>query len=560
MEQAMNVAGTANADVDRLGLPCVRKGCGARHAVLWVAMILSVSLSPSLRSPGALGAPKTPYGGHAAAVVWGEAVALDPKAARTPAEASAAGMLYETLYRINERGDLEPLLASDLPEWRGRDLVIPLRRGVPLHDGRVLTAADVMRALVSLLDPGSSGAHVLWAVTGASDRLSGATSRIGIQPSADGGGIILELRAPYPEFPRLLASPRAAIAIPSSTTSSESRVPNHPDTAFVGSGPWLLSSEGPSGALDLAPFPLHRVGRPFLDRFEFRPLASRFDALSELRRRDASIVFGVPDPKAAKYHVLLEETLRGPSKFSGASLPAASALPREVVLISRGALLPTLQSESAHAALGRAINRAISAQLLGPRAVPTATLLEPSEPGPHPSFPPTSTPWRRTEATLLVSRDDLVSRRLAERVQLDLLRVGVSVVIERVPHPMIEARKKDRQYELLIDTIFADGPPSARPIDRLHALLSIAADFGMLGEIALDEEIISFTIADDPTRSEKLSALESHVRRRCGLIPIAARTPSVAIPKVLADLRVTPFGALDVSDTYISSSEGSKPR
>lgn len=188
---------------------------------------------------------------------------------------------------------------------------------------------------------------------------------------------------------------------------------------------------------------------------------------------------------------------------------------------------------------------------LGPGAEPATTLLGGIDRDPRVS----PAPKRRIDATLLVSRDDTVLRRVAERVQLDLLRAGVTAIIQKVPPRTLAARRKDQRFDLMVDTFFPDGPPGDLAADRFHALLSIAAASGSIASSLTADEISSFVRAPEEQRRSLLVALERAVRIRAGIIPIAVRTPMIAVRTDLVHYTVTPFGRIDFADAFFAHPE-----
>ena len=185
------------------------------------------------------------YGGAVVGTLLGEPVAVDPVAARSHAELTVVGLVFDGLYRTAPDGGLAPHLAVALPEVAGDRARIALRAGVTFQDGSPLDAADVVASLRRLA---RSDAGWILASVAAIDAVN--------------GGVELTLRAPTPDLAALLALPQAAI-----TPDGEPPKAKAP----IGSGPFqLVSIDRGRRRLGLRAFDGHFAGRPYLDEIELR--------------------------------------------------------------------------------------------------------------------------------------------------------------------------------------------------------------------------------------------------------------------------------------------------
>ncbi|MEN3047531.1 MAG: ABC transporter substrate-binding protein [Candidatus Caldarchaeales archaeon] len=79
---------------------------------------------------------------------------FDPASQTTTTVANMLDHVVETLFRINEKGELLPNLATEYRyEEEGKVVIIKLRSGVKFHDGSPLTAQAVKFSLERVLDP-----------------------------------------------------------------------------------------------------------------------------------------------------------------------------------------------------------------------------------------------------------------------------------------------------------------------------------------------------------------------------------------------------------------------
>lgn len=462
------------------------------------ALPVLLLLAPALADA----APRTPYGSELLVYVYGQPIVTTPAELAGPADATLQLALYERLYRI-EDGKLVEQLASGPPVVEGRRVTVPLKTGVRLHDGRTLTAAMVAASLKRLVATDSRAAYVGAYVRGGPQTLAGKNPPLGIR--AKGSSIVFDLNADHPDFPRVLASAHAAIVVAASGRA-----------ALLGTGPFMFGSRGARGEIELRPFLGHRRGRPFLDRIRFRPHASRFGAASIAKKQDG-FVFGVPDTAERRPPKLL-------------SWPSGETLALVVNPKTGG---PEL-ARAIDAALNR---RRLASRFLGADAVPTDRLLDFN--GPKTKTDPPKAANR--SAALLVSKSSRASHRLADRIQLDLLRAGISVRIERIAASRLEARKRAGDYDLLLDTLTSGAPATKHPADRLHALLSIAASIYRLD--AIDPTTLSL---------DRLDEAEAAVRTSLGIVPIARRRAAVAPAPDFDDTQIDPAGALRLADAHRS--------
>ena len=178
------------------------------------------------------------YAGKIDGALLGAPATLDPVAAQSHAELTVTGMIFDTLYRIEVTGAVEPRLAATRPELDSTKLVarIVIRKGVRFHDGGALSASDV----VASLERARSGAG-RWALAPI------ATVR------GEGEIVELTLRSPVDVAVMLSLAPTA--------------ITRHGKAAGTGTGPFKLASiDRTTRKLVLDAFEDHFAGRTYLDR------------------------------------------------------------------------------------------------------------------------------------------------------------------------------------------------------------------------------------------------------------------------------------------------------
>ena len=153
---------------------------------------------------------------------------LDPAAQSDVDSAAVSAQLFESLTGFDTRLVLRPALAAS---WDvatdGRRVVFHLRPNLAFSDGSPLTADDVVRSWLRVLDPTAPSplASLMIDVTGARDYLSGAPgsadpSKVGIHASGT-SDVTVDLDRPGADFPSIVASPTFAIVPRFDCTTTE---------------------------------------------------------------------------------------------------------------------------------------------------------------------------------------------------------------------------------------------------------------------------------------------------------------------------------------------------
>lgn len=467
-----------------------------------------LALAPGL----AQSAPRPVYGGQLTAYVFGPPLNLSPRRAPRAADRAAQAALFEPLYTLSPTGDLIPVLASGPIQVQGKHLFIPLRQQVRLHDGRLLTPALVGEALQSKLH--TSAAHVLVPIAGFYEATAG-TGRLAWSVDTERHGLNIELMQAYPSYPHLLAAAHAAIAVPSASTQRQ-----------VGTGPFSLKARSARGGVRLQPFLQHWRGRPYLDSVVFKMHASRSGAATWARRSKPSLLFGVPDARGIAPDVL--------------HWPSATEAPSELRVLRVGQ--PALR-----AVVDEGLRRGhLVRKFMDARAQPTQRLLPGL--GDLTKSADAPAPRHSMAVKLLVCQTDRLGWPFAKRVQLDLLRVGITATLERVDGPTLDARLRAPGLDIVLAGLLEDAPSTATHADALHRLLSIASAVGSPDAVPA-EELGVFLAADPQTQLLLLPEIEARLRERLGIVPIAIRAPGLMVQVPFQGWYVDSRGALMLEDS-----------
>jgi len=403
----------------------------------------------------ARGETRPRYGRKIVGSVLGQPASLDPVRARSHAETQLAMLLYDTLYRIGEEGEIVPHLAVDLPSLSadGREARIKIVKGAQFQDGAALGAADVEQSL---------------------DRLSRSDAAWLLAPVAsvshDGDQVVLSLRRATPELAEILATPQASI-------TAGGRAPGKKAN---GSGPFALA-RGPArkGSILLVPWERHFAGRPYADKLELR-------------------WFDQTTAEARAYEVgELNLSFRGPVAFSGhepkypTEVTAGPAVVMAYVGFGRGhgrAFDNVDLRRAVSLAIGRESLRSIGT---GERVEPTPFPIAQDLGGPDPTSadleartadaraslaratPKVKALAAKTTWELLVDRTRPDDREIGEKVVAALFRLGLSCKITELDAPALDGRLLRGDYDLAIGQLAPPGPSPA---------LQIAAAFAAGGD------------------------------------------------------------------------------
>lgn len=176
----------------------------------------------------------------------GPAGTLDPAFIADAGDVQLLLQLYAGLTRLDETGEPYPSIASG---WEisddGRTYEFAIREGLTFSDGTPLTAEDVRRSWLRLLDPatGASAPDVLSVVVGAAERLAGTADEdeVGVR-APDATTLVVELRHPASYFLDIVATPSTFVVPPTADATTTWQAPE----GFVGSGPYVVDGmDGP---------------------------------------------------------------------------------------------------------------------------------------------------------------------------------------------------------------------------------------------------------------------------------------------------------------------------
>ncbi|WP_428267607.1 ABC transporter substrate-binding protein [Haliangium sp.] len=416
---------------------------------------LSLALALAAAGPGA--AETLPgYGGRIRATLLGEPVHLDPIAARTHAEVTVIGLVFDTLYELDGRDSsgrarVVPRLAAaaPIPAEDGLSVRIPLRAGLRFHDGRPVGADDVVASLTRLR-AGDAG----WVISA-------------VRSAERVGDAELRLRLTWPMPPDALA-----LALTAPTTAITPRGQPPQAGAPIGSGPFRVERvERKRGRLLLTAHDDHLAGRPYVDAVELswfeggnREAAAYEIGALTLSQRGA-VAYPDHHPKyetreaagPATVLVYVGVGRRGPLTSRAARRALSLALERDGLRgIGTGErVVPAEQPVPAAiggAPLARSARRARMDEAR--RALAQAVRDDPR-------LAELSGPGHDRVVEILVDRSRPDDREIAEKVAAALFRLGVAARITAEPAPAFARRVGRGDGDLYIGQLVLPAPAPA---------------------------------------------------------------------------------------------------
>lgn len=470
----------------------------------------------------------------------------DPATITSEVEWLISRQLHESLFRVSANGDLVPALAQSLPQVSedGLELLIQLRPGLVFHDGSELTAEDVIASWHRLLDPAIASPHwwLLAPVKGALGFRQGKLTRISGIEKVNRLSFRIRLRFKVPGFTMALA------AVPTAVLPASARRQTDVDTSHpAGAGCFDLPDEQAAGQFALVPSLQHWRGRPYLDTV-------RFKAFEDPKNADLAFELGRVDWALGKP--------RRASDFRSWTGP----VDRQVFLVVNAELLASYP-EGLRRAILQAIDRQALAnyvygergraadELLLGEGARAASLAIPPDSGRARAYFKEHYIGKAAEALLkrgalpklklIVRRDRPSDRATAERIQIDLMDVGVSVIVLPLPA---------KEYRNQVDTGDFDFR-LARPLGLAGTaeMQLIAAVARIQGEAAVEDLLAALArLPQDGSRAGIVRERARGYQAQVPWLPLLVHGRRLFVRDVVRGLGPAPDGRADLCDVWLA--------
>ncbi len=471
-----------------------------------IGILLGISLLCSERD--LYGGTRRPYGGVLKVPVTGGVDTVDPARVSTLVELELARQIHDTLYRQSADDVLQPSLAQDLPqEFRGgRELIVRLRPGAMFHDGSSVTSADVLASWRRLLHPKTASPHwwLLAPVEGALAFHRGRSTKISGLERINRLAFRIRLLAPIAEFARVLA------AVPTAPLPMKWLAGKEKGSYPPGSGPfvWSVAGQG-SEEMVLEAFLGHSRGRPYLSRVS---------------------LLGYPSPRAAGLAFELEEVHMSrvrPSRRSGFYHGVAGPRVQMVFLAFNPKRIERFP-RGFQKAVEQAVDRqALVDYLIGDQGLATDEIVIRKTPEGSPE-PLRGDPQAAQEyfkrlmfqekgvppvLEFLVHADRVLEKAVAERIQVNLVDIGVVVSVVSVDRKTFDARVNAGGYDFYL------AHPLAQTTDPELGLLGLVAM--VLGDAGIEDLMRSLEkLPVNENRSAMVREMARRYQVRFSWIPL----------------------------------------
>lgn len=222
---------------------------------------------------------------------------LDPHVAFDVTSGVLIEMLYDSLYEYDHATQMVPCLAASLPESSadGRTFVVRLRRDVRFHNGRKLTAHDVVWSFERMLNPAlaSPGAPYYQALEGLEAFIKDPSKHLSGVTALDDYTVQFKLTRPDQSFVHTLAMRFAAPVPKEEVLARGANFKRQP----VGTGPFRMVSWDRGVRVVLERNPHYFVpGHPYVDRVVLEEGLKRDTAILRFRNGEVDIMPRISPP------------------------------------------------------------------------------------------------------------------------------------------------------------------------------------------------------------------------------------------------------------------------
>jgi peptide/nickel transport system substrate-binding protein len=208
----------------------------------------------------------------------GSIATLDPRLAVEARAARIDPLIYSSLLKLDETGQLVPDLARSWSQPDARTYLFRLHRGVRFHDGREVTADDVRATFAFIMDPSNGSPK------------RGSYEPVRCIDVIDQYTVKFVLQDISVSFPYALTVGIVPLGSPAGLKSPP-----------LGSGPFRLKYWKPGEEVVLVANPEYFRGQPRLDWIQFRVLANTTTRLLEMKKGGVDLLQNCVPAYAVKF-------------------------------------------------------------------------------------------------------------------------------------------------------------------------------------------------------------------------------------------------------------------
>lgn len=504
----------------------------------WIGLVTIMLATGAPAS--SLGAARRPYGGSLKIPVFGAVRTTDPVKVETPTELDLARQIHDTLYQMLTDGSLRPSLAQETPKASGdpSELTVQLRPGALFHDKTAVTADVVIASWERLLRKETGSPHwwLLSPIRGALAFRRGKSMKISGLEKINRLTFRIRLEGKLPGFQEVLG------AVPTAPLPNRWLQPDKSDQVHPpGSGPYAWSSNQASSEVSaLEAFPGHSRGRPYLDRLLVKSYQSTRAAALAFQLEEVHLLWEKPSRGEASHRMIdgpqswMVYLAINPNRIDAFPPGFARAVEQAIDRASlvrylvgdRGRAMDEIVNLRTDQDIHQSANNPKTAQEYFKR------VLEQSR-----GIPPI--------LIFLVRKGQALERAVAERIQVNLVDIGVAVSVVELGREEFGSRLLAGNYDFYL----------ARPIPFVQApelqLAGIMAE--VRGEAGV-EEFLS-TLNELPVDDNRVAMIRERARRyQAGLpwIPLFRHSRRAYLHRSVHGFLQGASGLADFADVWLA--------
>ena len=409
-------------------------------AVLSLVLTACGGATPTAAPTEPGGATTTQKGGEMIAAYKDDLATLDPAIGYDWTNWPAIKLVFDGLLDYDSGTTIQPRIAESLPEVSadGLTYTFKVRKGVKFHNGRELTADDVVYTLTRVLDPktGSPGAGFYVGIKGAQEFIDGQTTSVEGIKALDPNTVQFTLNSPDVTFLNKMAL-NFAFIVPKEAVEQEGENFGHKPT---GTGPYTLKEWKSGEFLAFERNPSYFFeGRPNIDKITIQVGVAPDVALLRLEKGEIHLM-GDPPPGADWARIT------GDAAWKDRIEVEATV---NTTYIAINVTTPPFDDVKVRQALNHAIDKQRIVQLLNGRATVANQVLPPLMPGYDSAY--TGYDYNPDKAKQLLTQAGFPDGfetsieciavdpqpKLCESFQQDLAKVGIKLTINTLAAPNV---------------------------------------------------------------------------------------------------------------------------